>query len=100
MEHILSQEQFTEFKALIKTKAANKQLTATDIIVYNIIRGKDIKRGFTPITNPKTLLYQCNGNRWMRFNWIVHYLPWSIKSKGVGIELSTETLAKILEALK
>ncbi len=49
---ISSKQEFEFFKQAFKEKARNKQITAEDILLYNIIRGKDIDRGFTPITNP------------------------------------------------
>lgn len=56
--HILTKQRFCEFRDAFKTKARNKQVTALDILLYNIIRGLDQERGFTPITNPRKL---CGG---------------------------------------
>jgi len=51
----LTKEQFLEFRAKFKEQANAKSLSASDMILYNLIRGKDPKSGFTPITNPNKL---------------------------------------------
>lgn len=50
---IISKEQFQQFRAAFKSKT---RTTSADILLYNIIRNKDPKRGFTPITSPTKLL--------------------------------------------
>jgi hypothetical protein len=54
-QFISSRQEFEFFKQAFKEKARNKQITAEDILLYNIIRGKDLDRGFTPVTNPTKL---------------------------------------------
>lgn len=52
---ITSKEEFLFIQKAFKEKARSKQITADDIVLYNIIRGKNIDRGFTPITNTTKL---------------------------------------------
>lgn len=50
-----SKQEFQFFQQAFKEKARNKQTTADDILLYNIVRGKNVDRGFTPVTNTKKL---------------------------------------------
>lgn len=54
-QFILSNEDFLQFKTAFKAKATAKQTTAVDILLYNIFRGKDPARGFSPITCQRKL---------------------------------------------
>lgn len=54
-QFISSKQEFEFFKQAFKEKARNKQITSNDILLYNILRGKSMDRGFTPITNPAKL---------------------------------------------
>lgn len=51
----LTKEQFIAFRDAFKSLAHSKQLTSRDIILYNVIRGLPVDRGFTPITNQNKL---------------------------------------------
>lgn len=52
---ILSKEQFQLFNEKFIDAANRKALTAGNMILNNILRNKDARRGFTPITNPTKL---------------------------------------------
>lgn len=52
---VSSKEEFEQFRTIFKHKAQNKQIKAIDILLYNIMRGVDLERGFTPITNQRKL---------------------------------------------
>lgn len=109
-QFIASKEEFLFIQQAFKEKARSKKTTAVDILLYNIIRGKDIDRGFTPITNPRKLsggedAYQ--GKR--KFIESKRSLRWILESfvKGaapgpfaVHYGLTRETCSKILEAMK
>lgn len=47
----ISKEQFTELKASWKKLAETKTITASDILIYNILRSKKPSLGFTATTN-------------------------------------------------
>lgn len=51
----LSREQFIEFRDAYRVIANARRLTARDIMLYNMIRGLPLDRGFTNITNGNKL---------------------------------------------
>jgi hypothetical protein len=53
--HTLSKHEFLQFQSAFKARATSGKNQAADMLVYNIIRGKDPKRGFTAITNTNKL---------------------------------------------
>lgn len=55
-DYILSKDQFIVFQTAFKRLAQAKEITAEDMVLYNILRNKPIDHGFTPITN-KTKLF-------------------------------------------
>lgn len=63
MNHIINQKQYD---TLIATWKHTKSHTASAHIIYNILRGYDLRHGFTPITNSTKL---ANGYR----EWTGHY---------------------------
>lgn len=68
----LSREQFIAFRDAFRALANSRQLTATDELVYNLIRGLPADRGFSPVTNPTKL---ANGARAdFGFYWTSYYL--------------------------
>jgi hypothetical protein len=107
---ILSKEEFLSFQTLFKARAQAKQTRSTDILLYNIIRGKDLHRGFTLVTNPKKLAGGENaysGDR--RFMESKRILRWSTEGFSKGqlpgasaqyYNLTPQQCASILEALK
>lgn len=107
---ILSKEEFTAFQEAFKTRANLKQTSAADILLYNIVRDKDLHRGFTPVTNPKKLAggeSAYNGDR--RFIESKREIRWATEGFSKGhlpgaivkyYNLTPEQCAKIVEALK
>lgn len=55
ISHILSKEQFLQFQTAFRARANAKNISASDIVLYNVVRGKDKKHGFSPITNATKL---------------------------------------------
>lgn len=51
-----TKEQFIAFRTAWAKAAQAKKITASHMVMYNIIRGKEIDHGFTPITNHTKLL--------------------------------------------
>lgn len=47
-----TKEQYLAFRNKWAELAQAKKLTAADMMFYNIVRGKDLQHGFTPITRP------------------------------------------------
>lgn len=50
-ERLFSKEQYLTFRTAFKKLATAKQITSSDIVLYNILRQNPTNRGFTPITN-------------------------------------------------
>ena len=99
MNYVVSKEQYLNFQNAFKTLAHNKDITHADIMLYNIVRGFNPSRGFTPITNTQKLQHgksEWSGRAQAKFN-LNHSIIWSkdqIKSKFSGT-LSDEDLAQI-----
>ena len=118
MNYIFNKEQY------LAAKAAWKSMTnrnAVDHIIYNAIRGFDIKRGFTGITNPTKL---GNGaEEWAGFKFAKEQARYRFKTKMIwpndqerqdrifasrckelsdryGIEFNEELMEKMREVLK
>lgn len=108
-QFIVSKEEFLFIQKAFKEKAHNKTLTAEDILLYNIIRGKDIDRGFTPVTNPTKLANGEGAYKGQRrlfeskshLRWILNaFCKGSPGPFVVHYGLTRETCSKILEAMK
>lgn len=106
---ICSKEAFLFIQQAFKEKARNKQITAEDILLYNIVRGKDMDRGFTPVTNPNKLangegvykgerrLYESRAH----LKWILESFIRSTPGPFViQYELTREVCTKIVNVLK
>ena len=50
-----TKEQHVAFRKAWAKVAQDKKLTATHMVLYNIIRGKEVTHGFTPVTNTNKL---------------------------------------------
>lgn len=72
-EQTISKEQFIKFHSAYKELAKNKQITATDSILYNAIRGLPLDRGFTLITN-KIKLDNGQHNNWSCYHTYVYLI--------------------------
>jgi len=102
MNYVINKEQYLKLKKGWKEQQSH---SASEMIAYNILRGFDPKRGFTPKTNPIKL---ANGaEEWQAFGQaraILQYeLKWSKEKKCFerwSLESSEELTNKILEALK
>jgi len=53
---LISKEQFIKFRDAFRVLANDKKIKAEDILLYNVVRGLPITRGFTPVTNPIKLI--------------------------------------------
>lgn len=107
--NVLSRDDFLCARDAFKEKASAKQITAVDILLYNILRGKKMDRGFTTVTNPNKLANgegRYHGNR--RLYESEHYLRAILARfvRGetphpfiVHYELTPETCARIITKL-
>lgn len=50
-----SREEYIAFRTAWSKLAKEKKLTSAMILFYNVVRGKDTNRGFTPIQRPSKL---------------------------------------------
>ena len=65
-----NKEQFQQYQSAFRAFSRDKNVSAQEHILYNFIRNKDLKRGFTPITNSKKLGVGTNYRRseWATFD--------------------------------
>lgn len=109
-QFILSDEEFLSFKEVFKARAHAKQIAATDILLYNIVRGKKMDRGFTPVTNPNKLAGGENAYKGMRrlfeskngLHWALDGFSRGKSPSGTAkaYNLTPEQCAKIVAVLK
>lgn len=101
MNHILSKAEYELYRAEFKI-AANKQvLRAEDMILFNILSGRDPIKGFTPITNCRRL--QSVAHRYGNTESAIRSMMYTIRYRRatqVNLDFSKftdEQLAAILE---
>jgi hypothetical protein len=106
MEYIIQdKQQFRQYQEAFRQLSRSKQATVEDHILYNLIRGKDLKRGFTPITSEKKLNAHYSKNAWLAFDAACNNLAWNIRSKHstfkdrYGETITTEQWDKLLVAV-
>jgi len=75
MNTLLTKEQFAAYREQYLVRAHNKTLTPADIIIYNIVRGKSPRCGFTAITNTNKLNC-CAFDKWQGFLQPKSHLMW------------------------
>jgi hypothetical protein len=63
-----SKEQYLQYRAVHKTLAHNRCLTASDMIIHNILRGRPEDFGFTPLTK-KTKLENGHQSKFVHARW-------------------------------
>ena len=79
---LLSKEQFQAiqkaFKAYYNSDDETKVIKASDFVVYNYLRSKDLGSGFTPITNVNRL--KNNGNdKWQGLKFALNNAAMAVK---------------------
>jgi hypothetical protein len=101
---ILSKDQYELFNEKFTAAANAKSLTAGNMILNNILRNKDVRRGFTPITNPSKLAHGMNA--WQGFidarAQLSHNLRWGRPqlNQKFGIDLTDEMADEIIRIAK
>lgn len=102
--HILTKDQYTQFNKLFTNAANRKSISASDIILNNILRGKDARRGFTEITNETKLGHGMDP--WQGYKQakaqLISSLRWSRTSyvSKFGLDLSNELAEAISQAAR
>ena len=101
---ILSKEQYQLFNEKFIEAANAKSLTAGNMILNNILRNKDARRGFTPITNPIKLNH--GTDTWQGYlearSHLISDLRWSRKmlKEKFGINVTAELADEIIRIAK
>lgn len=103
--YTLSKPEFIRFQSAFRKLASNKSIDSGDIVLYNLIRGCAIDRGFSPVTNPNKL-----NNGWaaqQSFSYAKSYAKGRLTSRNsrwnptdyikirFGIELTDEQLTEL-----
>lgn len=76
--YFATREEYLKFRAAWKVLAQKKELTSTHMLLFNLLLGRDEKKGFTPITNSNKLNCNCNGDPWYNFNLIKSSARWKL----------------------
>ena len=73
---ILSKEQFQQFQINFRRESNAGCLSAADMILYNLLRGRDLSRGFTCITNLTKLAHGMDS--WLGFKQAIRALKYEL----------------------
>mgnify|MGYP003583156938 CR=1 FL=1 len=101
---ILSKEQYQLFNEKFIEAANAKSLTSANMILNNILRNKDVRRGFTPITNTTKLNHGTNA--WQGYlearSHLISDLRWSRKmlKEKFGLDITDEIADEIIRIAK
>ena len=101
---ILFKEQYQLFNEKFIEAANAKSLTSANMILNNILRNKDARRGFTPITNTNKLNH--GANAWQGYDdarsQLAYYLRWSRKmlKEKFGLDITDEIADEIIRIAK
>jgi hypothetical protein len=100
MTFIFQKPEFQTFQAAFQQRIHNKTASASDMIMYNIIRGKSPSHGFTPITRP--IKIQNGQDPWYAFKEGKSRARSTIKHYGTmfGQKLTSEQQTALLAALE
>lgn len=81
MTYPTSKEQFEFFQTQFRAKSHAKATTAADHIIYNLMRGKPLHTGFTPITNAGKLNAH-NNQPDFAYHTAVQEAKWKLQTSG------------------
>lgn len=101
---ILSKEQYQLFNEKFIEAANAKSLTSANMIINNILRNKDARRGFTPITNTNKINH--GTDVWQGFleahSHLISDLRWSRKAlkEKFGLDVTDELADEIIRIAK
>lgn len=101
--YIYTKEQFLQFNERFVQAANAKSISSADILLHNIISNKNIRCGFTPITNQQKL---SNGAKeWRGFDEACSNLRYSLRynhdglSKKFGIAIDDDIAKRFIEKM-
>ena len=69
-----TKQQYLAFREAFRELAHNKQISAEDLVILHILRGKDAYFGFCPIKNANKLACNCSGNPWFNHKLLLQAL--------------------------
>lgn len=101
---VLFKEQYQLFNEKFIEAANAKSLTSANMILNNILRNKDARRGFTPITNTTKLNHGTNA--WQGYlearSHLISDLRWSRKMLKVkfGLDITDKIADEIIRIAK
>lgn len=100
MKYLLTQEQYDTFKREWARKSDAKALTAADMLFFNLVHGRDPKKGFQPCNSGR----QRGNDPWFAFNQArIAVRMWKILSSNTWykiLNITKEQDAVLLEATK
>lgn len=102
--YILSKEQYQLFNEKFIEAANAKSLTSAHMILNNILRNKDARRGFTPITNTNKLNH--GAAAWQGYlearSHLISDLRWSRKAlkEKFSLDVTDELADEIIRIVK
>lgn len=82
MKYIIeNKEQFRQYQEAFRQLSRAKMATSEDHVLYNLMRGRDLKNGFTPLTNEKKINAHYAKSPWRNFDAALNSLKSSIKHR-------------------
>lgn len=82
MKYIIeNKEQFRQYQEAFRQLSRAKMATSEDHVLYNLLRGRDLKRGFTPLTNEKKINAHYAKTVWRNFDFALNSLKSDIKHR-------------------
>lgn len=66
ISHTLSKTEFLQFQTAFRARANARNISSSDLVLYNLVRGKSPKNGFTEITNK--IKINNGAHRWTGFH--------------------------------
>ncbi len=78
---IPDKQQFKQYQEAFRQLSRGKIATTQDHVLYNLIRGRDLRCGFSPFVNEKKINSHYNKNPWRTFEYAVNNLKFNIKHR-------------------
>ena len=79
INHLLSRAELREFRTTFRSRANKRLNTASDMLLQNLLRGREAKRGFTAVTN-NVKLNQGGQHPFYGYNLAVLHLRYLLRS--------------------
>lgn len=78
-------QQYVAFRETFRKLSREKQASSSDHILFNFIRGRDLKFGFSPLKNPQKIGNR-NGDEWGGFQQALSTLRHQIRHRAHSIQ--------------